>query len=472
VAAVTAVAGLLATPVLAQFTQQGPKLVGTGNVFGIAEQGVSVSISGDGNTAIVGGMADIPAGILGEGAAWVFTRSGGVWSQQGNKLVGTGAVGPAGQGQSVAISSEGNTAIVGGPSDDGSPAIGFVGAAWVFTRLGGSWSQEAKLVPTDAIGKPNLGFSASLSSDGNTALVGGVGDNGGNGGAGAAWVFTRAGGVWTQEAKLVGTGAIGNAEQGFSVSLSGDGNTAIVGGRRDDSFSGAAWVFTRVGGVWTEQAKLVGADAIGNSEQGYSVAISSDGNTVMLGGLSDNDLAGAAWVFTRSGGLWTEQAKLVATDAIGNAQQGWSVALSGDGNTAFVGGPTDNAFNPLGACCVGAAWVFRRVGSTWSQQEKLVGTGANGYAQQGHSVSISADGRTGIVGGPADNRVPGGAVGAAWVYAQPQPVFAGTPGRANCFGQSVSALAREFGGLSAAAAGLGYSDGRALQDAIRAFCGQ
>src|SRR5437870_5081803 len=106
---------------LAQFAQQGPKLVGTGAV-GHAQQGISVALSADGNTAIVGGLND----NAGAGAVWVFTRSGGVWTQQGSKLVGTGAVGNAAQGVSVALSADGNTAFVGGREDN----VG-AGAAWV-----------------------------------------------------------------------------------------------------------------------------------------------------------------------------------------------------------------------------------------------------------------------------------------------------------------------------------------------------
>ena len=207
--------------------QQGTKLVGTSAVGG-AYQG-SVSLSADGNTAIVGGEGD--------GAAWVYTRSGGVWSQQGNKLVGTGAVGVAFQGASVSLSDDGNTAIIGGSLDNGA-----VGAAWVYARSGGVWSQQGnKLVGTGAVGLAAQGESVSLSADGNTAIVGGYGDNSL---AGAAWVYTRSGGVWSQQgSKLVGTGAVGGARQGFSVSLSGDGNTAIVGGDRDNGFVGAAWVW-------------------------------------------------------------------------------------------------------------------------------------------------------------------------------------------------------------------------------------
>jgi hypothetical protein len=362
----------------------GPKLVGTGAV-GPSDQGVAVALSLDGSTAIVGGYGD---------AAWVFTRSGGVWTQQ-DKLVGTDG---AGQWVSVALSFDGNTAILG--SSD-------TGAAWIFTRSGGVWSQQGgKLIGTGAVGSSFQGLSVDLSSDGNTAIVGGYGDDSS---AGATWVFTRNGNVWTQQGgKLVGTGAIGKAKQGVRVALSSDGSTAIVGGHYDNGGAGAVWVFTRSSGVWTQQGgKLVGTGAIGTGYQGLSVAVSSDGNTAIVGSPYDGSDLGAAWVFTRSGIGWTQQgSKLVGTGAIGDATQGISVALSSDGNMAIVGGEYDN----FG---VGATWVFTRGSGAWSQLgNKLVGTGAIGLARQGTSVALSGDATTTLVGGDSDNT----RVGAAWVF--------------------------------------------------------
>jgi hypothetical protein len=464
-AVVLVCAGLVPLGAEAQFFQQGPKLVGTGAVNTPAGQGYSVSLSGDGDTAIVGGPFD----NFDAGAAWVFTRSGTrrpsrnskeVWTQQ-MKLVGTGAVntpGPAEQGHSVALSGDGNTALVGGPFDN----FG-VGAVWVFTRSGTRrpsrkskevWTQQGdKLVGAVR----TAGWSVALSDDGNTAIVGGPLDNGE---AGAACVFTRSSGVWTQQGgKLIGTDAVGTqVVQGTSVALSGDGNTAIVGGPGDNNGPGAAWVFTRSDGVWTQQMKLVGTGAVGTIiNQGESVALSGDGNTAIVGGSGDNNGAGAAWIFTRSGGVWTQQGdKLVGTLRPG-VFLGSSVSLSSDGNTAIVGGPLDNRD-------VGAARIFTRSGGEWTQQIKLVGTGAVGTPEQGGSVSLSGDGNTALVGGLLDN----GDVGAAWVFVQ--PVFAGTPGKANCHGQSVSALAKQYGGLNNAAAALGFDSVNALQKDIGDYC--
>jgi hypothetical protein len=387
---------LVAHAAASQFTQQGTKLVGLG-ALGPAHLGYSVALSVDGNTALVGGPYDDHDA----GAAWVFTRSAAAWSQQGGKLVGAGAAGAARFGKPVALSADGRTAIVGGPYDDSDG-----GAAWVFTRSDGVWLQQgSKLVGAGAVGGAEQGWSAAISADGDTAIVGAPFDDSD---AGAAWVFTRDGDVWSQQGgKLLGTGVTGYAAQGYSVAISANGDTALVGGVADDSFAGAAWVFTRSGGAWSQQGgKLVGSDAVGAAFQGYAVALSADGDTALVGGYGDDATSGAAWVFTRSAGVWSQQGgKLVGAGAAGAAAQGWSVALSADGNTAVVGGPSDSSN-------AGAAWVWARSVGVWSQVGgKLVGADAVGAADQG-AVSISADGTTVIAGGSHDDAQ----AGAAWVF--------------------------------------------------------
>src|ERR1700682_6268166 len=171
--------------------------------------------------------------------------------------------------------------------------------------------QGPKLVGGGAVGSAEQGNAVSVSADGNTAILAGPGDQP----AGAAWIWTRSGdGVWTQQAKLVGSGAVTHTNQGSSVDISADGNTAIVGGFLDNNWLGAAWVWTRSGGVWTQQGpKLVGSGASGNNvEQGNSVSLSADGNTAIVGGAADDHVNGAAWIWTRSGGVWTQQGPKLA----------------------------------------------------------------------------------------------------------------------------------------------------------------
>jgi hypothetical protein len=393
----------------ARFVQQGAKLVdSSGSANG--QQGFSTALSADGNTALIGGRGDSG----GVGAAWVYTRSSGVWTKQA-KLIGTGNVGASNQGQSVALSADGNTAMVSGWFDNGG-----VGAVWVFTRSAGVWTQQgSKLVASGAVGNPQLGGWAALSADGNTLVAGGANDNSG---AGAMWVFTRSAGVWTQQGnKLYGTGGIGNPEQGYAVALSADGNTAVSGADYDNAGVGAAWVFTRSGGVWTQQgSKLVGANPNGLAYQGRCVGISGDGATILVGGAFDSAEVGAVWVFTLSGGVWTQQgSKLTPSDAVGAAAFGIELASSTDGNTILIGGDGDNSD-------VGAAWVFTRSAGVWSQQgPKLVGTGGVGAASAG-VVALSGDGNTMLSGGPGDNN----SIGATWVftgYAAGQSIFSFNP---------------------------------------------
>jgi hypothetical protein len=383
----------------AQITQQGPKLVGIGAVGSPVYQGQSVAISSDGNTAIEGGYFD----NNNVGAVWVFTRSSGVWNQKDQKLVGSGAAGICNQGISVAISSDGSTAVVGGPVDNIN-----TGAAWVFTRNNGVWSQQgSKIVGTGAVGSAFQGQSVAISSDGNTAIVGGYQDNGGKG---AAWIFTRSDTVWTQQdTKLVGTGFIGSAYEGSSVAISSDGNTAVVGGNYDNNSIGAVWVFTRTNGIWTQQGlKLVGTGVVGKfGSQGSSVSISSDGNTIIEGGPGDGvSNLGAAWIFTRSSGVWTQQgSSLVATGSVGSSYQGQSVAISSDGNIAIIGAHYNNSDG-------GGISAFTRSGGVWTQQgQEILGSGSVGASAQGRSVAISSEG-TALIGGPNDNNL----AGAVWVF--------------------------------------------------------
>ena len=383
--------------------QQGGKLVGSGG--STVAYYSPVSVSADGNTAIVGGFGDNG----GLGAAWIFTRSGTTWSQQGNKLVGTGNIGASQQGYSVSLSANGNTAIIGGPNDSNN-----LGAAWIFTRSGTTWSQQGnKLVGSGSIGTTIFqSQSVSISADGNTAMIGSSWDNNYQG---AVWVFTRSAGIWSQQGSKLsfsvttGPGAIGPAYFGTSLCLAADGNTAIVGGPNAYSNLGAAWIFTRSGVIWNQQGNsLLGTGYTGAARQGTSVSLSADGNIALLGGINDNAGLGAAWVFTRSGTTWSQQGnKLVGTGSVGSSvYQGYAVSLSADGNTALIGGRNDNSNQ-------GAAWLFTKSGTVWSQQgNKLVGIGNVGAAWQGNSVSLSADGNTAMIGGPQDNSNKG----ANWVF--------------------------------------------------------
>jgi len=301
-------------------------------------------LSGDGNTAFVGD----PYNADSSGAVWVFTRSGGAWASQGNKLVGTGP--GAQQGTSVALSSDGNTGVVGALT-----------GMWAFTRKNGVWSQQGSpLTATPADGTAVPGTPVALSGDGNTAITGNSSDNPVAGSiytVGAALVFTRDNsGVWSQlGAKLVGTGAAADgAAQGYSVAISGDGNTAISGGPDDNDGAGAAWVFTRQAVVPSGPASPGGANPASGTGLSQSMSFTFndprgwqdlDVVNILINNFLDgrnacymaySRTAGVFYLLEDNGGTLSPALTLGGSGSVSNSQctvAGAASAAAGSGNT-------------------------------------------------------------------------------------------------------------------------------------------
>ncbi len=366
--------------------------LGAGGETAHGSFGGSAAISADGNTAILGGLNDSES----KGAVWVYTRTGRSWAQQGSKLAGTGATAGSTFGASVALSADGNTALVGGWGDNKD-----TGAAWVFTRSGGKWTQQGeKLTGSGESGEGLFGLSVALSSDGNTALIGGPADHKE---LGAAWTFTRSGEAWSEQGKkLTGTGAKGEAHFGVRVALSGDGNEALIGGPGNNTLVGSAWVFARALGNWAQQGgPLSGSGEAGEGGFGASVALSSDGATALVGGGADNGDVGAAWVFTKGEGKWAQQgSKLTGGGEIGGAVFGDSVALSADGDKALIGGSLDESAE-------GAAWAFARAEGQWSEVAKMTDEFETEEGEFGEAVALSGNGSIALISGGHGNFLEG-----------------------------------------------------------------
>lgn len=383
------------------YSQEAGPLVDYSEI-GAAEQGYSVALSSDGNTMAVGGFQDDTA--FG-GTTWIYVRSGSSWTQQGPSLLGDNIVGASFQGASISLSGDGNTLAIGGYGDNSE-----LGAVWIFIRTNGEWTQQGtKLTGEGTEGVVQQGKSVSLSSDGNTLAFGGSEDEAG---IGAVWVFTRTDGIWTQQgSKLVGEDYEGVPNQGSSVSLSADGNTLAIGGPGDNSATGATFIFVRSSGSWSQQGhKLLGSGYVGGGiYQGCGVALR--GNTLITGGYGDEDSIGAVWVFNRSGTTWTQTGnKLVGTGFIGTyIQQGKAVTLSDDESTLVLSGPYDNSN-------IGAIWIFKLLSGVWTQYgSKIVPSGYTNTPFFGlfpNGVSINGDSTTIAVGGQYNDTNKGG----AWVY--------------------------------------------------------
>ena len=376
-----------AAPLLTSETKLSPS-----DAMASEQFGWSVSIDGD--TAVVGALGDDAPGSD-SGSAYVYIRSGSGWVQQ-QKLTASDTAAGDRFGRSVAIS--GDTIVVGASDADASAIDS--GAAYIFVRSGSFWTQQQKLTPSDAAASTEFGWSVAISGD--TAVVG-------TGDTDAAYVFVRSGGVWTQQAKLVGSDTTMGDEFGTSVSVSGD--TALIGAIFDDdagNASGSAYVFVRSGGAWSQQQKLTASDAATLGEFGSSVAISGD--TALIGALGDDEggsVSGAAYIFTRSGGVWSQQQKLRASDAAANDSFGFAVAISGD--RAVIGATGDDHAG-TGS---GSAYLFARSAGIWSEQQKLAASDGGSFDVFGWSVSVSEDA---VVAGAPFHSGAASSSGAAYVF--------------------------------------------------------
>jgi len=312
-------------------------------------------------------------------------------------------------GWSVALS--GDTALVGACFKTVSGHAG-AGAAYIYTRSGTTWSQQAELNDPDAASGDDFGFAVSLSGD--TALVGTPGTTlDGQGAAGAAYVYTRSGTTWSQQTELNDPDAASGDDFGSAVSLSGD--TVLVGAVfktvSGHTGAGAAYIYTRSGTTWSQQAKLNDPDAVAGDQFGYSVALA--GNTALVGDddktVSGQPDAGAAYVYVRSGTSWSQQTALTAPDAATNDAFGSSVALAGD--TALVGADGKTV---SGQSYAGAAYVYTRTGTAWPQQAELSDPDAGTGDQFGISVALA--GNTVLIGASYKTVSGQSGAGAAYVY--------------------------------------------------------
>ncbi|MEN6611268.1 MAG: IPT/TIG domain-containing protein [Methanoregulaceae archaeon] len=381
--------------------------------------GASVAFSQDGNTALVGSEF-LTLGSTPPGKVYVFQKSGGVWGRSA-VLQASNAANSDTFGKTLALSDDGKTALIGADNANVSMNI-WAGQVYVFTRNGGTWSQSAILNATDAADSAHFGVSLALSGDGTTALIGAYFANatvGPKDSAGQAYIFQKNGNSWSQKQILIASDAEEYDNFGSSVALSGE--TAVIGARGANGDAGQAYVFTNSGGTWSETAILNASDAAGWSWFGASAALSDDGNTAFIGAplatVSSTDYAGKVYFFTRSGGTWSESAILSAPEAVGDFRYfGDTLAISGD--NAVISDIGKNT-NP------GRAYVYQYDGESWYRTQVLNASDATGYDGFGWSVALR--GTTALVGAAWATSGTTADAGQAYFFtlSSPAPVVAG-----------------------------------------------
>ena len=301
-------------------------------------------------------------------------------------------------GHSVSISGTGVYAIVGVPGRDAG-----AGAAYIFTRVAGIWSQQVKLTASDASFSDRFGYSVAMSGDGAYVIIGAIGHDAEAVDSGVIYIFSRSGSTWTEQIKFKASDAVGNQSLGRSVAISWNGAYAIAGAPGDNGFAGAVYIFTRSGTDWSLQQKVPSPDPGGFDQFGVSVSISGDGNTAIVGSYGDDDAAnnaGAAYIFVRSGATWSQQTKFSGSDTGISDSFGRSVSISRDGSQVIVG-----AYNHDGGgvSSSGGVYSFERTGATWSQTSKLIHPNPTSGGYFGWSVAYSGAGRYAIVGAINDS---------------------------------------------------------------------
>lgn len=278
-------------------------------------------------------------------------------------------------------------------------------------------AQQAKLVAGNGAGVGWMGYHVALAGD--TALVGAPAtDVGGSVDQGCVFVFTRSGSAWTQQACLTAAGGAAGDFFGYSIALSGE--TALIGARSDNvgdnANQGSAYVFTRSGSTWTQQARLTADDGAAGDAFGYYCALA--GETALVASPFDdvgaNEDQGSAYVFTGSGASWTQQAQLIAEDGAAADEFGHRTVLAG--RMALVGARYDDVGANVDQ---GSVYVFSGSGATWTELARLVADEGAAGDQFGYSVALS--GETALIGDASDDIGPGIDQGSAYVFGLDTP---------------------------------------------------
>jgi hypothetical protein len=368
----------------------------------------------NGSTALIGADGDNSF----QGAAYLFTKSNGSWSE-GQKLTASDGLPGDEFGYRAALND--NTILVGAFT----ATVGGVasqGAAYVFTQSNGTWSESQKLTASDGGLFDNFGASVAL--DGSTLVVGANGATvGGNAAQGAVYVFTESNGTWTQTQKLTANDGVAYDNFGLSVALKG--STILVGSPAAaigaNAGQGALYVFTESNGNWSQTQKLTASDGAANDSFGESVAL--EGSTALIGAynatINGHQWQGAAYFFTESNGSWSEGQKLTASDGTAGANFGNALAL--EGSNALIGA---DASTVGGNTYQGKAYLFTESGGNWSQSDTFIAS--DGAVDDYFGAALAWDGATALISTPHPTIGGNTWQGAAYFYEQ-SPTSTPTP---------------------------------------------
>ncbi|MGH8398548.1 MAG: beta strand repeat-containing protein [Gammaproteobacteria bacterium] len=401
------VIALLSNPAFAAVLSSPPTAL---SINGLPQGGLlgwSLALSANGQVAAGGAPATNRSGTSGTdytGAAYVYTQANGVWSAP--ITLSTTGIAVGGQiGNAVAVSANGTQVIVGAPNLNS-----YTGAVYVYTETNGSWAntptRTALTLPTGVTTGYSFGFGLAVSSDGQTLIVGAQGAASGQG---TLYVYTLSGTTWGSPVALPVTGIASNAHVGGNIAVSADGSVVVAGGPNANSTAGSAYVWTKSGGTWSNPVALIRPSTNGSSGSfGTGVGISGDGTVAIIGAPGANNSYGAAYVYTQTGGAWSATPMMISVN-VSETGFGNSVALSPDGKSAFIGAPSGNT---------GQIDTSTYNGSSWSTPIGLSTTNVPYGSQIGTVLAQADNGQELLTSGESANAESGG----LWVYTSPTTI--------------------------------------------------
>lgn len=467
------------------FADGGLTYIKASNTRDRAAFGQSIALSADGTTMAVGAFAESSNGRgpyanqtgdggFGSGAVYIFHFGAGGWTQQAF-IKATNAVWGAWFGISVALSADGDTLIVGSTGEssdaDGGPPNSLTsksGAAYIFTRNANVWSQQAYLKASNPGYSDQFGMTVAVSGDGNIVLVAAPFEDGSGTGinpqyadeyaqnSGAAYLFSRTGSSWAQLGYVKASNTTAAAQFGNSLAIDQTGDTFAVGSAQEEgqstgvngnqlakgvTASGAVYVFRRAGQTWSQEAYVKASNTASESYFGTAISLSNDGAMLAVGSPMEASaargvngrrngpqqlLSGAAYVFTRTGSTWTQEAHIKAATPGFDQRFGARLTLAGSRNAMLVSEPQESSDPgaPDGGFSStflwsGAVHLFRRGDAGWEASDLMKAVNARSQGGFGSSLAISHDGRsfaigqnldessaTGLNGDPFDNLAP------------------------------------------------------------------
>ncbi len=376
--------------------------------------GKGASFSSDGSTLLVGAWL---AESTDNGRAYVFTKSGSSWVHQAtlNPIIDGTDTDTNGDhfGEDLSLSGDGNIAVVGSPLQENGGGISDLGAIYVYTRTGSTWDGGVRLLALDRQHDDRLGESVEISEDGKTIIAGAHNEDTGASNAGAAYIFVESSGTWSQQAKLTDSTPDNNDIFGKDVSISKDGNTVLIGTPFDDtnaSNAGVAHIYTRTGTTWSFHSTIQHPSPNVNDYFGHSVSLSEDGTVALVSaytadrsGISN---VGASFIFRLSGGTYSYEAELIHSNLNLNDNAGKRSKISGNGKYAIIGAENEDT----SVSNSGAAIIFKHKGGTTWEEVKILKMGTPSTNDSyGTDVAIDKTGKNIAVGADRDNSSTGSA---------------------------------------------------------------